>query len=669
MAPVGTLVVHRWGWKLRPVVPVGADGDDPPSPVVQPVLNGGVPDAIGWANLYVQLDSLRQGGGGPSSEQNTVAQLRTFFENYPLADPNRVTPGFGMTLVEQYSRLKWPSVVSFLLARPGMQLSNSGQELFLALTDLEGYTDPEAEAAETATVQALVAAGIETGATENDTDYTLFHRALATYPALATLQALSGTQIPMDEGDQDGYTPLTYAAMREREDAVELLIRIWGVDPNETDDKNRTALSIACVHDGMYRVAQTLIGLGADVNLKIGSKSPLHIAAVSGAVGIVSGLLNADADPNTRMSGGDTPFSSALKRGWFEVTDVLSQHMGNNVLQDAYRRPIYLPQDTLLAKRASHQQVRGLAAFLWSHKWDGLLNLWRSQGESMVKYMRSVTAPEDYVVAIACFCPIIELRRIVVDPSLTFRDIGAARLPSDTTGSGVRLWLRNADMPTLTTFRNRIVEGVIRDHLQDPAMMRAPVPLTDEARLARKVWLSVLQRMDAALSSLCRPEQVGRRVYRYLSRAQGVTGVRFATQSITDLVGRMESTWVATSKDQQRALQFCRDTQSGVFNVQNCIALVLDLGPGTLAVDISEVVSGQWARYQEAEVLLPPGVDYRVLADLHPGQSFGADIFTDPADVVTADAHRTIVLGTRGGRDPSFQKQAGPNEDDSFWRL
>lgn len=686
MPAVGTLVVHGWGWKLRPVVPVGADDDDDDYDVWQQALDAGrlareaeevemnrqlapVPQDLDWDNLYVQLDSLRQGGAGPAAERDTVAQLNDFFTRFPAADPNRITPGFGMTLVMQYSRLKWPTVVSFLLGLPGVQLSSVGRELFLALTNLEGYTDPEAETAETATVQALVAADIETRVAENDTDYTLFHRALATYPALATLQALSGTQTPTDEYDNEGYSPLTYAAMREREDAVELLVVTWNVDPNEADDKNRTPLSIACQHDGMYRVAQVLIGLGADVDLKIGSKSPLHIAAANGAVGIVSGLLNAGANPNTRSKGGETPFTSALTRGWFEVTDVLSQHMGNNVLLDGFRRANYLPQDTLLAKRGSHQQVRGLAAFLWSHKWDGLLNLWRAHGDAMVKYMRPVVAPEDYVVAISVFCPMIELRRIVVDPTLTSKDVGAARFPSDTTGSGVRLYLRNRDVSTLQAFRNRIVANVIRDHLQDPTMMQTPVPLNDEARLARKVWLSVLERMDAALNSLCRPERVGRRVYRYLSRTQGVSGVRFATQSIPEIVDRMEYSWVATSKDQQRALQFCRDTESGVFNVQNCIALVLDLEPHTLAVDISEVVRGHWARYQEAEVLLPPGVDYHVLADLHPGQSFGEDVYTDLADVVTADAHRTIVLGTRGGREPSFRKRAGPMEDDFFWRL
>jgi len=64
--------------------------------------------------------------------------------------------------------------------------------------------------------------------------------------------------------DENGYSPLTYAAKCDSTEIVHMLVR-KGVSPNESDDQQRTALSVACSR-GNVKMVQRLLSYGALVN-------------------------------------------------------------------------------------------------------------------------------------------------------------------------------------------------------------------------------------------------------------------------------------------------------------------------------------------------------------------------------------------------------------------
>jgi len=688
--PMATLVVHRWNWQLRPAVvrtgagtDVGSDSsDDEEFYEALPPAEEGDDDALQerlarerdseWANVWGRIDGL-VATGGDGVEQGVIGALRSFFATYPEAPRDLEHPSEGDTMLSRASKKHWSEVVRYLLEEAGAQPRST--ELQDACQELQGLLLSTANTAETETIRLLVQANAPTSITESISGFTLLHRALVTYPSLETLELFVGTDVDATRSDNSGYTPITYAILRERADAVNLIIRRMGVNANARDGKGRTPLIQACIHDGLHEIVELLLAAGADPLATfsrgagpnfLGGMTALHVAASNGATYNVRRLLNAGANPNTRNSMGETPYSAALKRGWWEVTDALAATTLVR-LEPNFRRTAYLDTTSLVAARNNQQHVRGFAAYLWSHKWDKLINLYRRYGEAVTRHMLPVDTPEDYVAAVAMFCPIGELRVLLGNRMLGLPDVRVRREDSGyVVTSGVHLELGSFDAARLQEAQRKIVDGVFVPHLQERRLMLAATPVGPEERLARHVWLSVLGRMDAALNSLCRPEQTGRRVYRYLSRQDDESMAKFSTQSTTDILARMGFSWVSTSTDENRARSFCRSVSQGggAWDYRDCLRLVIELEPHTLAVDISEVVTGGWLVYLENEVLLPPGVRYRVLADLHNGERYG-----DDADAIASDFHRTLVLQAYGGRSVQYNSRAGPNEDDGLYRL
>ncbi|KFZ23699.1 hypothetical protein V502_01827 [Pseudogymnoascus sp. VKM F-4520 (FW-2644)] len=184
-----------------------------------------------------------------------------------------------------------------------------------------------------------------------------------------TVQHLLGINIP-DEKDDDGRTPLSWAAGNGHEDVVKLLLvnnaevnlkdTLYGQTPlswasghgtvvklllvngAEIDSKDitgRTPLSLAA-NTGQEAVLKLLIEKGADVNLEnIYNRAPLSYAAEDGHEAISKLLLADNADVNLKDTWlSRTPLMWAAANGHEAVVKLL---LGNNAevdLEDKYGR-------------------------------------------------------------------------------------------------------------------------------------------------------------------------------------------------------------------------------------------------------------------------------------------------------------------------------------------
>ncbi|KAK9813324.1 hypothetical protein WJX72_012535 [[Myrmecia] bisecta] len=114
----------------------------------------------------------------------------------------------------------------------------------------------------------------------------------------------------LNSTDQDGWTPLHYAAFRGHLPVVrELLYR--GANVTATEKKGRTALHLAAF-GGNKDVASILCSRGAGVNTRDNSDmTPLHMAALQGHEALAEELIYRGADIEAKLADGTTPLHLA----------------------------------------------------------------------------------------------------------------------------------------------------------------------------------------------------------------------------------------------------------------------------------------------------------------------------------------------------------------------
>jgi ankyrin repeat protein len=171
-------------------------------------------------------------------------------------------------------------------------------------------------------------------AARGEGDETALHRA-ASFGRAEVVRLLLAHKAEVNAQDKFLSTPLYRAALgrygtpegnppdADYTATAELLIKN-GADLKKTASHQATALHIACM-SGEIGVAKLLLANHADVNAKDSYfQTPLHMAGNAGHVDLVELLLASHADTNARDSAGMTAVESAAARDKTEIVAILN---------------------------------------------------------------------------------------------------------------------------------------------------------------------------------------------------------------------------------------------------------------------------------------------------------------------------------------------------------
>ncbi len=179
----------------------------------------------------------------------------------------------------------------------------------------------------------------------------LHYAALYGHRKVIALLAERGAAI--DVPDLHGVRPLQYARMRQRAQAIELLLSL-GARPDDLFD---------AVNAGDVARVQALIAAGANVNERGLSGTPLHLAVSAGMVGIAVMLIDAGADLEAKGDpGGAHPLHLAAYGNQLEAARLLLDRGAEVDARDALER-------TALGVAAAYGYVEVVATLL-EHRAD-----------------------------------------------------------------------------------------------------------------------------------------------------------------------------------------------------------------------------------------------------------------------------------------------------------
>mmetsp|Transcript_20813 Transcript_20813/g.53113 ORF Transcript_20813/g.53113 Transcript_20813/m.53113 type:complete len:228 (-) Transcript_20813:126-809(-) len=150
----------------------------------------------------------------------------------------------------------------------------------------------------------------------------------------------------VDVKDPNGMTPLHLLAVEGHSDVVEWLVDEVGADIECGDARyGQTALHFAATKDNARTVEQLLDRGAKPLATCNAGWTPLHAAAHSGSVGVVTVLLAAlpAGGADARGPGGQTPLHRAAFWGQTEVVQtLLDAGATRGILDDAGRAPVQL---------------------------------------------------------------------------------------------------------------------------------------------------------------------------------------------------------------------------------------------------------------------------------------------------------------------------------------
>ena len=132
--------------------------------------------------------------------------------------------------------------------------------------------------------------------------------------------------VDVDKKDYGGQTPLLVAAEQGQEQIFELLVERKDVNADTKDCFGRTPLSLAARY-GHKQIVELLVereDVNADTKEDGDGRTPLLVAAMYGHKQIVQLLVEREGvDLHTQDNNGDTPLSSAKRRGYGEIFKIL----------------------------------------------------------------------------------------------------------------------------------------------------------------------------------------------------------------------------------------------------------------------------------------------------------------------------------------------------------
>ena len=147
---------------------------------------------------------------------------------------------------------------------------------------------------------------------------------------LAGVRAYLDAGVDINARDENGSTPLHWAALEGHKDIVELLIN-RGAEVNATSEIGGwTPLHMAASKNHI-QVVSFLIKKGADEDAKaiIGGWTPLHWAALEGHKDIVELLIKLGANINSKDNMGNTPLDLAIQYERLDIAEYLSTYSAN----------------------------------------------------------------------------------------------------------------------------------------------------------------------------------------------------------------------------------------------------------------------------------------------------------------------------------------------------
>ena len=174
---------------------------------------------------------------------------------------------------------------------------------------------------------------------------------------LAGVQAYLDAGVDINARDENGSTPLHWAALEGHKDIVELLIN-QGAQVNAKDNTANTPLDLAIRYEklaiadllraqgantgtihgvarnGYLASVQAYLDAGVDINARDeNGATPLHWAARYGQKQIVELLINRGAKVNAKDNSGSTPLDRATQGSHTAIADLL-RTQGANTSQD-----------------------------------------------------------------------------------------------------------------------------------------------------------------------------------------------------------------------------------------------------------------------------------------------------------------------------------------------